>query len=54
MPWAQVPYPLGPRRAEGQAMKWLIKAARDRKSDGSMAMKLAQEFLQARPPPADA
>lgn len=43
----QVPYPLGPRRAEGQAMKWIISAARKRTSSGGMSAKLQQELLQA-------
>jgi len=43
----QVPYPLGPRRAEGLAMKWIINAARKRKNDGGMSVKLSQELLQA-------
>lgn len=43
----QVPYPLGPRRAEGQAMKWIINAARKRGSKGGMSARLQQELLQA-------
>ena len=32
----QVPFPLTPRRAEGVAMKWIVEAARKRKSRGGM------------------
>lgn len=42
-----VPFPLNTRRAEGQAMKWLVKAARDRRGTSSFDSKLAQELLAA-------
>lgn len=41
-----VPFPLNPRRAEGQAMKWIIAAARKRGAT-SFDRKLAQELLAA-------
>mmetsp|Transcript_4200 Transcript_4200/g.9000 ORF Transcript_4200/g.9000 Transcript_4200/m.9000 type:complete len:251 (+) Transcript_4200:17-769(+) len=43
----QVPFPLNPKRAEGQAMKWLVDAARKRQARGGMADGLSQELLQA-------
>ena len=41
-----VPFPLTPRRAEGQAMKWIIAAARKRGAT-SFDRKLAQELIAA-------
>lgn len=42
-----VPFPLNPTRAEGQAMKWIVKAARDRSGTATFDSKLAQELLAA-------
>ena len=44
---AQVPFPLSPQRAEGFAMKWLVAAARKRKSRAGMGQGLSQELMQA-------
>ena len=41
-----VPFPLNPKRAEGQAMKWIIAAARKR-AGTSFDRRLAQELLAA-------
>jgi small subunit ribosomal protein S7 len=41
-----VPFPLNPKRAEGQAMKWIVAAARKR-SGASFDRLLAQELLAA-------
>lgn len=43
----QVPFPLSPQRAEGFAMKWLVAAARKRKSRAGMGQGLSQELMQA-------
>jgi len=44
----QVPFPISPRRAEGQAMKWIVASAKKRsKGRGGMRMGLSQELLQA-------
>jgi len=45
-----VPFPLNPRRAEGQAMKWLVAAARGKKGAakrGHFDRRLANELLAA-------
>lgn len=44
-----VPFPLAPRRAEGQAMKWIVQAARKRGGRGGKPFdqKLTQELLDA-------
>jgi len=42
-----VPFPLNPKRAEGQAMKWIVQGARKRKARGGMEVGLSQELLQA-------
>lgn len=47
MRMGQVPFPLTPRRAEGLAMKWIVEAARKRKSRGGMGEGLFNELLQA-------
>ena len=41
-----VPFPLNPRRAEGQAMKWIVGAARKRTGQ-SLDKSLANELLNA-------
>lgn len=43
----QVPFPLGPRRQISLAIKWLIKAARDRKKPYTMSERLAVEIKSA-------
>merc|ERR1719454_1969096 len=43
-----VPYPLNPRRAEGQAMKWIVAAARGKKGAPkrfAFSRRLAHELL---------
>lgn len=42
-----VPFPLAPKRAEGQAMKWIIQAARKRSGGKSFDKKLTEEFIAA-------
>ena len=42
-----VPFPLAPKRAEGQAMKWIIQAARKRSGSKSFDKKLTEEFIAA-------
>ena len=42
-----VPFPLNPRRAEGQAMKWIVAAARRRGGTASFDRCLAEELLAA-------
>ena len=45
-----VPYPLNPRRAEGQAMKWIVAAARGKKGAPkrfAFSRRLANELLSA-------
>merc|ERR1719310_1983475 len=46
----QVPFPLNPRRSQGQAMKWIVAAARGKKGApkrGSFDRRLANELLAA-------
>ena len=46
----QVPFPLNPRRSEGQAMKWIVWAARGKKGApkrGKFDQRLANELLAA-------
>lgn len=45
-----VPFPLNPKRSQGQAMKWIISAARGKKGAqkrGKFDRRLANELLQA-------